>query len=55
MGKVFDVYWTFAQTGDQYLGKILAGFDPRDFACFPAHFIVGMENIYVKNAMESSF
>ena len=57
MGKVFDVYWTFAQTGDQYLGKILAGFDPNsgDFACFPPRFIVGMENIYVKNAMESSF
>ena len=50
MGKVIDVYWSFAHAGDQYLGRLLAGFDPNSasFACYPPHFVVGMENRSVK-------
>ena len=29
MGKVLDVYWHFSEPGDHYLGRILAGMDPK--------------------------
>ena len=57
MGKVFDVYWTFAHAGDQYLGGILAGLDPNsaNFACIPPHFEEGMENPHISEAMNLCF
>jgi hypothetical protein len=29
MGSVLDVYWHFSEPGDHYLGRILAGLDPK--------------------------
>ena len=57
MGKVFDVYWTFAHAGDQYLGRILAGLDPNSakFACIPPHFEEGLENHEISKAMNLCF
>jgi hypothetical protein len=28
-GSILDVYWPFSEPGDQYLGRILAGLDPK--------------------------
>ena len=57
MGKVLDVYWTFAHAGDQYLGRILAGLDPNSgsFAIIPPHFKDGMGNEIVKKGMNLCF
>ena len=57
MGRLFDIYWTFRMIGDFYLDKLLAGYDPNSskFASFPTHFVVGIENIHVKEALESCF
>ena len=57
MGKIFDIYWMFAHAGDQYLGRLLAGLDPNTskFACFPPHFIAGIENNYIREAIELCF
>jgi hypothetical protein len=46
LGKVFDIYWLFAEAGDQYCGRILAGLDPHSssFEVLPPHFIEGLEN-----------
>ena len=42
MGAVLDVYWTFSDAGDYFLGRVLAGLDPNksEFATMPPHFIV---------------
>ena len=29
MGEVLDVYWDFSKPGGHYLGRILAGMDPK--------------------------
>ena len=29
LGVVLDIYWKFAQRGDQLLGRVLAGLDPN--------------------------
>ena len=57
LGKVFDIYWLFAEAGDQYCGRILAGLDPHssDFEVLPPHFIEGMENKTIKEGMTKSF
>ena len=41
MGKVLNVYWHFGDTGDCYLGRVLAGLDPNGdkFDVLPAHWI----------------
>jgi hypothetical protein len=53
LGEVLDVYWKFAEAGDQYLGRILAGFLPNKttFDTLPPHFTVGLENQKVKDAV----
>ena len=56
MGKVLDVYWTFSDAGDYFLGRILCGLDPNKsgFAIMPPHFIVEnnlMEDDDIKKAM----
>jgi hypothetical protein len=59
MGKVFDVYWTWAEPGDTYLGRCLSGLDPNteDFALLPPHWIMEdpMSNEYVKTAMNMMY
>jgi hypothetical protein len=55
MGSVLDVYWHFAEPGDHYLGRILAGLDPKksSFASLAPHWMLvnPMENERVKLAM----
>ena len=57
ISMVFEVYLGFVEPGDQYLGRLLAGFSPNDasFGCLPPHFECGMENKYVKEAMNLCF
>jgi len=57
LGKVFDVYWLFAEAGDQYCGRILAGLDSLDthFDVLPPHFICGVENPLILNALKRNF
>lgn len=57
LGVVLDVYWRYADAGDQYLGRILAGLDPNNtgFDVLPPHFIVDMSNEDVKHAMQLCF
>ena len=48
----------FAEPGDQYLGRCLAGLpapNAVDFAVLPPHFIYGMENDDVKQALQICF
>ena len=59
MGAVLDVYWHFGQTGDEYLGRILALLDPmkENFATLPPHWKISnpMLNTTIKQAMDISF
>jgi hypothetical protein len=43
LGRILDIYWHFAEPGDHYLGRCLAGLDPNsaDFAVLPPQFTVG--------------
>ena len=54
---MFDIYLGFAEPGDQYLGRLLAGLDPNkaEFATLPPHFVEGMENEYISEAMNLCF
>jgi hypothetical protein len=56
-GHVFDVYLQFADPGDQYLGRILAGLDPNtsEFASLPPHFVVPSTNKDVEEALVICF
>ena len=49
-----DIYYNFALPGDHYVGRILAGLDPSNttFRVLPPHFTCGLENPYIKEAME---
>jgi hypothetical protein len=53
-GKVQDIYFNFAQPGDHYIGRMLAGLNPTSpsFKVLPPHFICGLENKYVKEGVE---
>ena len=60
MGAVLDVYWHFAEPGDHFLGRILAGLDPNksEFATLPPHFIMEgnlMDDEDVKEAMHMMY
>ena len=57
INMMFEVYLGFAEPGDQYLGRLLAGLLPNsaDFAVIPPHFSCGMENDFVAEAMHSCF
>jgi hypothetical protein len=54
-----DLYWHFAEPGDTFLGRVLAGFDPNgeEFATLPPHWILEdpMSNEKVKEAMNLMF
>jgi hypothetical protein len=56
MGSVLDVYWHFAEPGDHFLGRILAGLDPKksSFATLPPHWklVSPMANEHVTLAIE---
>jgi hypothetical protein len=56
-GQVFDIYLQFADPGDQYLGRILAGLDPNsaEFASLPPHFTIPSTNRDVEEALEICF
>ena len=57
MGKVFDIYFKFGTSGDEYLGRILAGLNPNNasFACLPPHFTAPTTNIHIERAMVGMF
>ena len=57
ISMMFEVYLGFAEPGDQYLGRLLAGLLPNsaEFAVIPPHFICGMDNAFVAEAMNSCF
>ena len=57
ISMMFEVYLGFAEPGDQYLGRLLAGLLPNlaDFSVIPPHFTCGMENKFVAKAMNLCF
>ena len=57
LGIVLDIYWKYAQRGDQVLGRMLAGLSPEspDFDVLPPHFTVDESNEYLKKAMKVCF
>ena len=57
ISMMFEIYLGFAEPGDQYLGRLLAGLLPNsaDFAVIPPHFTCGMENEFVNEAMNLCF
>ena len=58
-GRILDLYWHFAEPGDTFLGRVLAGFDPNgeEFATLPPHWILEdpMSNEKVKEAINLMF
>jgi hypothetical protein len=56
LGKVLDIYWQFAETGDAYLGRCLAGLDPNssNFSVLPPHWNVTspFEDVDIKEALQ---
>lgn len=57
MGKVFDIYFKFGSSGDEYLGRILAGLNPNNasFACLPPYFTGSITNPHIERAMKGMF
>ncbi len=61
LGKVFDIYWLFAEAGDHYCGRILAGLDSMsdNFDCIPPHFdtttMSEEEKVYIKDKVKENF
>lgn len=59
LGKILDIYWKFAEAGDQFLGRVLALFCPNSegFDALPPHFIMNdpMDDEDVKMGMELCF
>jgi hypothetical protein len=56
-GSVFDVYFLFAEPGDQYLGRCLVGLDPNspNFSVLPPHFLMGLEDPDVALGINTCF
>jgi hypothetical protein len=56
-GSVFDVYFLFAEPGDQYLGRCLVGLDPNspNFAVLPPHFSSEMDRKLLDEVMTVCF
>lgn len=59
LGRILDLYWHFAEPGDAYLGRILAGLDPNseEFGALPPHWKVDdpMSNERIKEGMNLMF
>jgi hypothetical protein len=56
-GSIFDIYFHFAEPGDQYLGRLIVGLDPNspEFDVLPPHFKGGTDNEHIQRAMELCF
>ena len=56
IGKVLDVYWKFAEVGDNYLGQCLSGLDPDSsaFSVLPPHWTVDnpVEDTNIQEALQ---
>ena len=57
ISMMFKIYLGFAEPGDQYLGRLLAGLLPNsaNFAVIPPHFTCGMENVFINEGMNLCF
>ena len=57
MGVILDIYWQWAASGDQYLGRILAGLNPESpgFNSLPPHFKVPFDDPRVEEGMRICF
>ena len=57
LGEVHDINWKWVETGDCFLGHILAGLDlnTEEFSALLPHFTAGTENGHNKEALELSF
>lgn len=59
LGRVLDLYWHFAEPGDHFLGRVLAGLNPSsdEFATLPPHWVLDdpMSNERVSEAMNLMF
>ena len=59
MGEILDLYWHFAEPGDTYLRRILAGVDPNQeiFGSLPPHWNVDnpLGNAKIHEAMNLVF
>ena len=57
LGVVLEIYWRYAECGDQYLGRILAGLDANSvtFDVLPPHFTVELDDDRIKKAMQLCF
>ena len=57
LSTVIDIYLGFAEPGDHCLGRILADLDANflTFAAIPPHFIEGMDNECINEAMHFYF
>lgn len=57
LGVVIDIFWLFAEAGDYYCGRILAGLNPNmsSFKVLPPHFTVGSKSIYVDESQQMCF
>ena len=54
---MFDIYFTFEEQGDHYLGRLLSVLLPNKASldALSPHFTWGMENQYISEAMNISF
>jgi hypothetical protein len=59
LGHILDLYWHFAEPGDAYLGRVLAGLDPNgeEFGTLPPHWNIDdpMSNERIKEGMNLMF
>jgi hypothetical protein len=58
LGKIFEIYFQFAEPGDCFLGRVLAGLDcnSTDFATLPPHFKEqSKDHAAVREAMDLCF
>lgn len=59
LGRILDLYWHFAEPGDTYLGRVLAGLDPNsdEFGTLPPHWKLDdpMSNDKIKEGMNLMF
>ena len=54
---MLDIYWKFAESGDHYLGSILAGLYPCsvDFGVLLPHFIVPYDDPLMQEGLNLCF
>ena len=54
---MFDIYFTFEEQGDHYLGRLISGILTKkaSLSALPPHFTWGMETQYISEAMNILF